>query len=130
LAADIQARRRAVAFEHIPDARWIEFLASFNRQHAGWLVTLEDAPWHGTPRVLLRDVPLVGVTTDPHRLVIGVAGAQGHLDHVVANAINIWRAYMSDGSDLGLDIEGAGGVRLRLRFRAAARPDLVDGVYP
>ena len=117
-----------MAFEQIPYDRWGDFLDGFNRRHARWLVTLEDAPWHGASRVFLRNVPLVGVSLEPDRLLVGLAGPEGHLDHVVADPLNLWRAYTSDGSDLGLDVEGGGGIRLRLRFRSAAHPELVDGV--
>jgi hypothetical protein len=109
---------------------WAEFLDSFSRQHRAWLATVER-PASGSfsdPRPLVAVVPRQdgdGVTA------IEIAFGESHGDIVrVDNPIQIRVRKTDDGADRGLDIVDDHGMCTQVRFRAAAVPEMVDGVAP
>jgi hypothetical protein len=95
--------------------------------HHGWLATLESEPAARAPRRILHDLPLVAVSADADRLVVGFARPGDHLDHVVEHPVAVWRVRTSAGADLGIDVETSTAERLRLRFRSAMPVERVDG---
>jgi hypothetical protein len=107
---------------------WRDTLDAFSRAHQAWLITLECSRPDAGPVILMRNVPLLGVFDDDTRLVIATADHGGHADHVVPHPVTVQRQFTSGGATLGLDIETHGGERVRLRFRSAIAPELVDGV--
>lgn len=112
----------------IPRNRWREFLDGFSRSHQGWLVTLESVPTRAAPSVLLRNVPLLGVSDDQGRIVIATTSDASLTDRIVDNVTALRLDRTADGVERGLDIETAAGDLLRLRFRTVIAPELVDGV--
>lgn len=114
--------------EVISRNRWREFLSGFSRAHAGWLVTVETISAQAAPNVSVRDIPLIGVTDDAGRLVIATGVDSTHSDRIVERPTSLRVDRAPDGSERGLDIENASGDLVRLRFRTAIAPELVDGI--
>ncbi len=113
--------------ELIPRSRWREFLDGFTRAHQGWLVTLEALPPRAAARVVMANVPLLGVSDEQGRIVIATAGDTSHADRIVeAKSLRVERA--DAGVERGLEIESREGDVFRLRFRSAVPTELVDGV--
>jgi hypothetical protein len=104
------------------------FLDGFSRAHSGWLVTVESVSRRGTPVVVFRDVPLVGVTDDDGRLIIATGIDNAHADRIVEHPIGLRVDRTAEGAERGLEIETAGGDLVRLRFRTAIATELVDGM--
>ena len=111
--------------EVIPEAHWREFLDSFNRMHRGWLVCV-DSP--NGPGVLMREVPLASILLDEGNIVIDTARDREHTDHVVPDLVSICVERTPEGADQQLEIIARDGRVVRVRFRTAIRPELVDGV--
>lgn len=109
--------------EVIPRNRWSDFLDGFNRVHRGWLVTVESSGG-----VLVREVPLASVVLDDEDVVVETAKDRQHTDHVVRKATDIRVERAGDGADRYLEITGLDEGRVRVRFRTAVRPELVDGI--
>ena len=114
-----------MSIETIPKGRWREFLDSFNRVHRGWLMTVEAVNGVG---VLMHDVPLASILFEAGDIVIEAAMDRQHSDHVVRNPVAIRVERTSDGAHQQVEIARADGVIVRVRFRSAIRPELVDGI--
>jgi hypothetical protein len=114
-----------MAIEIIPPDHWREFLDSFNRVHRGWLVSVESP---NGPGMLIREVPLASILLDDGNIVIGTARDREHTDHVVPNPATIRVERTPDGADQLLEIIAHDGGTVRVRFRTAIRPELVDGI--
>ena len=112
---------------------WAPYLDSFSRVHQGWLTTLEVV--HAdTYAIEAIDKPLIGITAertdhDEYAIAILLGGrADDRLTHIVREPYRMEVELTPDGADAGLNIEVADGTRIRLRFRAAARAESLDGV--
>ena len=112
--------------EIIPRSRWREFLDEFSRVHQGWLVTVESVPARDVPGVLMRDVPLLGVSDERGKIQIATAADTSHTHRMIDAAI--LRVDRVGGAERGLEIESEDGSMLRLRFRSAVPAELVDGL--
>jgi len=110
---------------------WNSFLDVFSQRHEGWLVTVEEIPAGGGPRIEARELPLQGVFANPHERSISIAvgrTADDHLTHTVSNPERIVVEQSDSGADQGLTIERQSGRATRLRFKTAVRPEQVDGM--
>ena len=114
--------------ETIPRNRWRDFLDEFSRAHEGWLVTVETVSGRSLPAVLMHDVPLLGVTEDRGGFVIATSGDSSHTDKIVEHVTAVRVDRTDDGAERALELESAKGGLLRIRFRSAMRPELVDGM--
>ncbi len=114
--------------EIISRNRWREFLNGFSRAHAGWLVTVEAISARAAPSTVTHNVPLIGVSDDNGRVVIAVGVDSSHTDRVIEEPIHLRVDRAPDGTERGLEIETAEGDLIRLRFRSALPPELVDGI--
>jgi Family of unknown function (DUF5335) len=116
----------------IAPSEWSSFLDTFSRQHEGWLVTVTDiSSGGGSPRVEAREMPLQGIFVDPHDQSIAVAvggSPEHHLTHTINRAARLIVEQSDSGADVGLTIERQSGRSTRLEFRAAMRPEEVDGL--
>jgi hypothetical protein len=101
----------------IPFATWKSFLDSFELQHHGWLVNIDDSD----PQ------PLEEVRVSSHDIEIRA----GSVTRRIANAESVIVA-AADADETAIEhLEIANGnERLTIRFRAAINPELVDGVMP
>jgi hypothetical protein len=119
--------------EHeIGASQWSSFLDSFSRQHEGWLVTVEEiTDAGGVSGIEARELPLQGLSMDPRGYSISIAvgrSADDHLTHTISHPARIIVQQSDTGADRGLKIDRQTGRSTQIRFRAAARPDEVDGI--
>lgn len=114
----------------VPRTEWPTFLEQFNRQHRAWLATIHGMeyglPVTRVPSVAVKAVTLVSdLPEDTIRLTLG-------------NGISLYaprpRALRvqetEEGVERALEIETLDGALIRIAFRAAARPDQLDGLAP
>jgi hypothetical protein len=87
---------------------WPQFLDSFARRHRSWLATVQDWSREAPERTRAVDQPLESLAVEEGAIAIRLG---------------------ERGEELGLDLDHARGVT-RLRFRAAALPEELDGVAP
>lgn len=112
--------------------QWLTFFNSFSRQHEGWLASIEVT--RGAERTIeLRDQPLEGISADHvnERDQIYLSferGDGGHLTHRVRDPRKVIFRRGPDGAHAGIDITSADGTLTSVRFRIAARPEMLDGV--
>jgi hypothetical protein len=118
----------------VPRHEWPEFLEAFSRQHRAWLTTVEQPTSEiGSPTAAPRPLAAVTSEQDGRRVsAIEVAFAgNSHGDVVrVENPVSLRLRRTDDGADRGLEIVNEEGVCTQLRFRAAAIPEMLDGVAP
>jgi hypothetical protein len=89
---------------------WPRVLEQFSREHRGWLASVADTV----------QAPLRSVAMDGDAIVVRLGGVP-ELRIEAPSALRI--------EELGLDIQAAAGVT-RVRFRAAAPADALDGLAP
>ena len=110
----------------IPRREWPQFLASFGRRHRSWLATIEEWPRGAPERTRAVDQPLESLGAEDGAIAIHLGG--GEVLRVEApRALRV--DVTARGEELGLDLETARGTT-RLRFRAAALPEELDGIAP
>jgi hypothetical protein len=113
-------------------SEWRRFLDSFSRQHEGWLVTVEEMTQAANGSgVEARELPLQGVFMNPNEPSISIAvgrAADDHLTHTISRPARVIVQQSDTGADHGLKIDRQAGPSTQIRFRAAARPDEVDGI--
>jgi hypothetical protein len=119
---------------NVPRDQWPEFLDAFSRQHRAWLTTVERPVGDvmgsgGEPR------PLAAVTSERdgrHVSAIEIAFAADSSGDIVRveNPTAVRVRTTDEGADRGLEIVDEDGVCTRLRFRAAAIPEMLDGLAP
>jgi len=110
----------------IPRREWPQFLASFGRRHRSWLATIEEWPRGAPERTRAVDRPLESLGAEDGAIAIHLGG--GEVLRVEApRALRV--DVTARGEELGLDLDTARGTT-RLRFRAAALPEELDGIAP
>jgi hypothetical protein len=118
----------------VPRHEWPEFLETFSRQHRAWLTTV-DQPAGDITTSADEPRPLAAVTSegDGRRVsAIEIAFAGDSHGGVVRveNPTSLRLRKTEEGADRGLEIVDDEGVCTRVRFRAAAIPEMVDGLAP
>ena len=110
----------------IPRQDWPEFLESFGRRHRSWLATVEEWPREAPERTRAVDQPLESLGVEDGAIAIHL----GEREVLRVDAPQALRVDVTErGEELGLDLDSARGVT-RLRFRAAALPEELDGIAP
>jgi hypothetical protein len=118
----------------IPREAWAPTLNRFTAIHEGWLVSLDVlGSTVGGAQSQIRDLPLLSVAADTsdHEEIIAISASRSadeHITHRVYAPTRVHLERREDGADVALQIESADGTRTILRFRAAALPEMVDGV--
>src|SRR5438067_4964050 len=103
----------------IPRREWPAFLAEFGRRHRSWLLSIE-----GTAQIV--DEPLDSLAAEEGSVLVRLRNREP----LRIDAPRALRVELTErGEELGLDLESERGVT-RLRFRAAALPEELDGVGP
>jgi hypothetical protein len=114
----------------VPRAEWPTFLEQFNRQHRAWLATIHGME-HAQPVTRVRSVPIQSVTvvSEPAEDTVRVMLGNGiSLCAPRPRALRVQET--EDGIERALEIETVDGALIRIAFRAAARPDQLDGLGP
>jgi hypothetical protein len=106
-----------MSVREVPRQEWAAALERFSLEHRSWLTRVGEP---GSER------PLASVDAEAGSIVIRFAGdALVRVD--APSAVRILET--EDGAHRGMDVESPGGIT-RLRFRAAARPETLDGAAP
>jgi hypothetical protein len=117
----------------VPRDQWPDFLEGFSRRHRAWLTTVHrsgDLIQHGGS----VEAPLGSVTAtrqgrDVGAIEIAFAG-NGHIPLRVEHPQIIRVREAGGGAESGLEIVDDRGVSTRVGFRAAVRPEMLDGMAP
>jgi hypothetical protein len=119
-----------VTLHHVPREEWRECLERFSRAHRAWLATVHRVAAEGTVGTV-RLVALDSLTIEERatRTVVELRFLDGRTLRVDGPRTMLVQA-TDAGAERALEIEAAGGVLLRLAFRAAAVPHEVDGLAP
>jgi hypothetical protein len=119
----------------IPREEWAEFMASFSRQHEGWLVTVEVMDSEIGAQVEAEGKPLEGITAELNKggredlisITVGQLPAE-HVTHNIAAPTHLRIEQDENRADMALQIESAEGTITLVRLRSAMLPELVDGI--
>lgn len=117
----------------VPRAEWPEFLDSFSRQHRAWLATIDDPRSAGGRSSEPRPLERVTAERDGARvtaidIAFSTGGDRGPVR--VDNPAAVRVRQTDDGADRGLEIVDDRGRCTQISFRAAARPEMLDGLAP
>ena len=117
----------------IPRAQWPAFLDQFSRRHCAWLATI-DAETAGRQNVLahpLRSVtPFVYNGRVVHIDIRFQDDVQSHEPLRITSPGSVRVDETTEGIAKALEIIDGNGVSTRLRFRSAARAEMLNGVAP
>lgn len=116
----------------IPPREWPAFLKRFGLRHRSWLATVEEWPRSSPEITRVSDRPLLSLDAEHaghevRAVVIRFCDTPDGLRIVGPQALRVDET--PRGEEVGLDLETDTGVT-RLRFRAAALPEELDGVAP
>lgn len=113
---------------------WPEFFKRFNRQHEGWLVTLEVFGTEIGAQVEERELTFEGIiadcnnkTRDEIAIMMG-AMPDDHITHSINRPTQVNLNQTNEGADVALAIKAANKTTSLLSFRVAAVPTSVGAV--
>jgi hypothetical protein len=116
-----------MSLREIPVAQWDPFLDRFSREHRAWLVRVERAHPGAPPHLEAPECALRAIEADA---VTGIE-IQCQDGTVRVDAPKVLRVDETErGAARGLEIEDWSGERVRLRFRVAEPPGVLDGIAP
>jgi hypothetical protein len=114
----------------VPRIEWPEFLERFSREHRAWLATIhgieDDRPLTRVPSAPIKTLTLVREEPDD---TLRLTLANG-ISLCAPRPCAVRVQYTDGGIERALEIETFDGVLIRIAFRAAARPDELDGLAP
>ena len=116
----------------IDRAEWANFVDAFSRRHEGWLISVAVEEGSDPRRYVSHDVPLRGVVADLEgdisSMMVFTGDTAPHSTHFIEHATGLEIDETREGADAALTIADESGARTILEFRAAMRPELVDGI--
>ncbi len=113
---------------------WAAFCDAYSRQHQGWIACVETIePGLDPPAVaLVVHLPLQGVVLQDRQpvpeLLVCLGVGEQLFTHRIIRPAQIAALQTESGLDEGLQIRDEGGGLYRIRFRAPASPETLDGV--
>jgi hypothetical protein len=120
--------------KEIPKNEWSKFFDSFNRQHQGWLVTLEILGSEIGAQFEGRELAFEGIINERDKargneiaIMIG-AKPDDHITHSIGEPVQVNLEQTDEGADAALAIKSSDGVTALLRFRSAVLPEMVDAL--
>ena len=116
----------------VPRDQWPDFLEGFSRRHRAWLTTVNqstDAIRGGSAEAPLGAVTATKQGRDVSAIEIAFTG-DGHIPLRVEHPRILRVSQAGDGAETGLEIVDDQGVSTRVGFRAAVRPEMLDGMAP
>jgi Family of unknown function (DUF5335) len=112
--------------EEVPSTDWASALNEFTLAHEGWLVSMATFASDDGPRSDIRNLPLIGVSTDrPDDRDIAISVARSsteHVTHVIEHAAHVYLQRGTNGGSASLIVDSEEGLRTVLRVRARAEP--------
>jgi putative phosphoribosyl transferase len=117
----------------VPVGEWSTFVQAFNRRHRGWLTFINTTTGDGRSHEfsIARPLDSIEVVRNAGRISAFEVRFQDTMSprSVVVLAPHIVRVdETARGAEQGLDVEDRYGRRTRIRFRATARPEEMDGI--
>ena len=107
----------------IPQERWNQFLARFNREHETQLVAVEIMGDEIGAQIEGRSLLLGGISPGDDKtdsLVMMFDSVDGeHVTHMVRKPTHIWLQRAPDDTDEALAIESADGTKTLVRFTSS-----------
>ena len=125
-----------MGFRDVPINEWPQFLQDFSRGHRAWLATVDRlSPGAAHPNDVVER-PLRSITPEvkANRVVsIEIRFQEGsHAREAVRidapSSVRVDET--SEGTARGIEVVDENGDRTRVHFRAAPRPEMLDGVAP
>jgi hypothetical protein len=127
----------------VPREHWKSFCNEFTRQHQAWIINLsvvgvrlsaamkaEEAEQQ--MRRLIQSNVFQGIMAEPrggdYTMSIIAGSPPMQVTHFICDPIRLLFQQTEEGAHEGLVIENASGQTTLLRFRAAALPEIVDGI--
>jgi hypothetical protein len=125
----------SINVREIPRSQWPAFFDQFSRTHRAWLTELTTsapAPDHADAAAHpLRSItPFVHNDRVVHIDVRFQDDRPGHEPLRIHAPVSARVEESTEGTARGLDIVDAKGGSTHLRFRAAPRPEMLDGIAP
>jgi hypothetical protein len=125
-----------MSVREIAPAHWEEFLEEFSRRHRAWLATVDRLYAGESHHTEAVERPLRSII--PRMIARRIVGIDIRFqeDSQAREAVRVDAPTSvrvdetTEGTALGLEIVDEAGECTRLRFRAAPRPELLDGVAP
>ena len=125
----------------IPENEWQAFCESFSRQHHGWLVGVcqvdtrdiaQSVPPARAPKQLFPGSrPLQelreGRTDDRTEVMVTVGQGADETSFLIQDAVALY-SRRSGAAHQGLRVDSGNGTTTLIEFRAAARPETLDGL--
>jgi hypothetical protein len=112
-----------MSLREIPVPDWDPFLDDFGREHRAWLASVERAHPGAPVRREVKERPLRSIEAD------AISGLEIRFEDSPTVRVEAPKALRVDETG-SLEIEDWSGERVRLRFRVAAPPGLLDGLAP
>ena len=120
----------------IPKAGWTEFLDEFSRTHQAWLATVDSVEPDRQVDTRAVEQPLRSVSPEVQaNQVVSVSirfqedsGSRPAIEVAAPIALRVDET--AEGAARGVEILDREGRCTRIRFRAAPRGDILDGVAP
>lgn len=119
--------------QEIPRTEWRSFFDAFNRQHEGWLATLEVFSSEIGAQEQAHELPLEGVIVSQSGADEEIAISLGktadeHVSHTIAEPTHVWVERTAEGANAALEVESKDQTKTLLTFRAPVKPELIDGL--
>ena len=132
---EIVTPRVSATMRTIPYTDWHSFLARFSRVHRAWLTKVErlaaGRPSHvEAPSRPLDTVAAIGAPGGHLAIEVRFQDAAEPVTVLVRRPTALRVEETADGAERGLDIEDSDGGCTRIRFRATALPETLDGMAP
>ena len=125
-----------MSVREIPAADWPEFLDQFSRGHRAWLATVDRLLPGKSRHVEAVDRPLRSVTPEISARRVVRINIRFQEDSQTREPIRIDAPTTlrvdetAEGAARGLEIDDEDGECIRIRFRAAPMPEMLDGIAP
>ena len=115
----------------IPLPRWAESLDRFTLTHEGRLISVDVMSQEFGAQPEIRDLPLLGVTSETHERgpLIAIAAARSpsqHVTHFVREPTHLWIERTNEGADTALEIESADQTKTIVRLMHDVQPTIVS----
>ncbi len=120
--------------QEIQRSEWPFLFDSFNRQHEGWLTTVEVVAPDGSVQVVAQRLAFEGLSydlkgSDKDSLSVDLAETpSAHMVHTMARPLGVRLQTNAEGAHEAMEIVCADGTTTRVRFRVAVLPEMVDGL--
>ena len=124
-----------MSIREIPSTDWQQFLDDFSRSHRAWLATVDACSpgTHDTRQVVdrpLQSVRTSQLTGGPTVEIRFIGESEADTAIQIQAPARLRVDETAEGTARELEITDGAGQCTRVRFRAAPRPEMLDGIAP